>query len=159
MTIELVPTLKGDNTILRKPLIQDIDDRLACGNTIEIIRMFGGDTRNVPEFTKEEATRWYERVKSHPLAWVIEFKGKCIGSARLTVNAQDKRARYAIGIYDASKLGTGLGTEVTRLVLEYAFSVLKLHRVDLRTLQFNTRAIACFNKCGFVIEGTEREAH
>ncbi|SFC50117.1 GNAT family N-acetyltransferase [Tropicimonas isoalkanivorans] len=33
-----------------------------------------------------------------------------------------------------------------------------LHRVDLRVLSFNTRAIACYRACGFVHEGTEREA-
>jgi [ribosomal protein S5]-alanine N-acetyltransferase len=157
MTNEIIPILRGYKVTLRKPIIQDIEDRLACGNAAEIIRMFGGDTRNMPKFTTEEATNWYERVMSHPLAWIIEFNNKCIGTARLTVTDHDRRARYAVGIHDASKLGIGLGTEVTRLVLEYAFSVLKLHRVDLRTLQYNTRAIACFKKCGFVIEGTERE--
>jgi [ribosomal protein S5]-alanine N-acetyltransferase len=29
--------------------------------------------------------------------------------------------------------------------------------VDLRVLAFNERAIACYTKCGFVIEGRERE--
>jgi len=60
-------------------------------------------------------------------------------------------------IFDISKLGVGLGTEVTQLILDYAFNKLGLHRVDLRTLQYNTRAIACFEKCGFVKEGVERE--
>jgi len=43
------------------------------------------------------------------------------------------------------------------LVLGYAFDVLHLHRVDLRMLAFNERAIACYEKCGFVKEGIERE--
>jgi [ribosomal protein S5]-alanine N-acetyltransferase len=150
MINELLPSLKGRKTVLRKPKIGDIEDRLKCGNTGEIIRMFGGDTRNITKLTKEEANNWYLRVNSHPLAWVIEYDGKCIGTARLTVTYQDLRARYAVGIYDVTKLGTGLGTEVTQLVLEYAFSVLKLHR-------YNTRAIVCFKKCGFFIEGNERE--
>ncbi len=157
MIDESVPILRGPKTILRRPIIQDIEDRLAYGNTGEIIRMFGGDSRNIPKLTKEEATNWYTRVLSHPLAWIIEYEGKCIGTARLTVTYQNRRARYAVGIYDSSKLGIGLGAEVTQLVLDYAFSVLNLHRVDLRTLQYNTRAIACFKRCGFVIEGYERE--
>jgi hypothetical protein len=32
-----------------------------------------------------------------------------------------------------------------------------LHRVDLRVLEYNKRAIRCFEKCGFVIEGRIRE--
>lgn len=34
---------------------------------------------------------------------------------------------------------------------------LGLHRVDLRVLAYNHRAIACYEKCGFVREGVERE--
>jgi RimJ/RimL family protein N-acetyltransferase len=34
---------------------------------------------------------------------------------------------------------------------------LKLHRIDLRVLAFNQRAIACYEKCGFVREGVVRE--
>jgi ribosomal-protein-alanine N-acetyltransferase len=55
MINELLPILKGRKTILRRPKIEDIEDRLACGNTGEIIRMFGGDTRNITKLTKEEA--------------------------------------------------------------------------------------------------------
>jgi hypothetical protein len=32
-----------------------------------------------------------------------------------------------------------------------------LHRVDLRVIAYNTSAIACYRKCGFVEEGRERE--
>ncbi len=53
--------------------------------------------------------------------------------------------------------GRGLGTAATHLVLAYAFDVLALHRVELRVLTFNERAIACYEKCGFVREGVERE--
>lgn len=66
------------------------------------------------------------------------------------MNHQDKRARYAVGIYNPELLGKGLGTEVTMAVLRYAFEVLGLHRVDLRVLEYNKRAIACYQKCGFV---------
>jgi RimJ/RimL family protein N-acetyltransferase len=55
-------------------------------------------------------------------------------------------------------LGKGLGTEATRLVLRHAFNDLGLHRVGLRVLAYNHRAIRSYEKCGFVIEGREREA-
>lgn len=47
---------------------------------------------------------------------------------------------------------------MTRLVLRYAFEDLGLHRVDLRVLEYNDRAIAVYEKCGFVREGVERES-
>lgn len=33
-----------------------------------------------------------------------------------------------------------------------------LHRVDLRVLAYNERAIAAYRKCGFSQEGVERES-
>jgi [ribosomal protein S5]-alanine N-acetyltransferase len=151
------PLLVAERVILRRPISHDIEDRLQCGRHREIVRMYGGDTRNLEPLTREEAVVWYERIQSNQLEWMIEHDGKCIGAARLTVDEGNRCARYAIGIFDISKLGIGLGTEVTQLVLNYAFNKLGLHRVDLRTLQYNTRAIACFEKCGFVREGVERE--
>lgn len=59
--------------------------------------------------------------------------------------------------FDHSVWGKGLGTEITQIVLQYAFEELKLHRVDLRVIEYNQRAIACYEKCGFVKEGIERE--
>ena len=51
----------------------------------------------------------------------------------------------------------GLGQQATRLVLQHAFETLMLHRVDLRVLDYNHRAIATYRACGFVEEGRERE--
>jgi RimJ/RimL family protein N-acetyltransferase len=45
-----------------------------------------------------------------------------------------------------------------RLVLAYAFKELALHRVSARVLADNARAIRCYEKCGFTIEGRERQA-
>ncbi|MBN2238973.1 MAG: GNAT family N-acetyltransferase [Dehalococcoidales bacterium] len=156
--MDTFPVLQGERVLLRRPVKQDIEDRLEYGRQPEIVRMFGGDTENLPELTREEVTGWWERIASNPGEWIIEYEGKCIGNARLTVNEKDRRARYAVGIYDITKLNMGLGTEVTGLVLDYAFNTLGLHRVDLRVLEFNYRGIACFGKCGFVKEGVERDS-
>lgn len=127
------------------------------------MRMFGA----VPGFTepatmtREEATGWYERVTSdpNPLHWAVELDGRFIGTARLhSLDKTDERARYAVGILDRTVLGRGLGQQITRLVLAYGFTVVGLHRTDLRVLAFNVRAINCYGQCGFVEEGREREA-
>ncbi len=155
--VNRAPTLKGKSLILRRPREQDIEDRLSYGRHAEIVRMYGGDTRNMKPLTREELVAHQRQALSHPLEWTIEHEGKWIGVARLTVNEADRRARFAIGIADINKLGKGLGTEATRLVLDYAFNTLGLHRVDLRVLEYNQRAIRCFEKGGFVREGMERE--
>ena len=50
-----------------------------------------------------------------------------------------------------------MGTEAARLVLGYAFDTLGLHRISVRVLARNRRAIRSYEKCGFRTEGRERE--
>ena len=40
----------------------------------------------------------------------------------------------------------------------YAFDVLKLHRISVRVLEYDARAIRTYKKCGFVVEGRERQS-
>ena len=42
-------------------------------------------------------------------------------------------------------------------MLGYAFKTLRLHRVGIRVLAYNKRAIRAYEKCGFGVEGRERE--
>ncbi|MGH2353036.1 MAG: GNAT family N-acetyltransferase [Chloroflexota bacterium] len=53
--------------------------------------------------------------------------------------------------------GAGYGTEALRVALRYAFGDLKLHKIYLRVLEYNTRAIRTYEKCGFRVEGILRE--
>ncbi|MCW3096396.1 MAG: acetyltransferase, family [Chthonomonadaceae bacterium] len=150
--------LKGFQTILRPPQESDKQDRLAWGRDAEFRRMVGGDPRTLPSLNAAEVEAWYGRVVQEPYHWIIEAEGRCIGTARLhAIDPENRRAKYAIGIFAPELRGRGLGTEATRLVLAYAFDVLSLHRVELRVLAFNARAIACYERCGFVREGVERE--
>ena len=61
-----------------------------------------------------------------------------------------------IAIQDKSRWSQGLGTDAVRLVLRYAFEDLELNRVELTTDEENTRAIRCYEKCGFGREGLLR---
>ena len=152
------PVLEGARARLRSPQETDKHDRLVWGRDAEFRRMVGGDPRTLPPLTAEQVDAWYRQVAQEPYHWIIEAEGRCIGTARLhAVDRENRRAKYAVGIFAPELRGRGLGTEVTRLVLAYAFDVLALHRVELRVLAFNRRAIACYEKCGFVQEGIERE--
>jgi len=43
-----------------------------------------------------------------------------------------------------------------KVILNYAFSELNLHRVTLGVFSYNTRAIRSYEKAGFNFEGIER---
>jgi RimJ/RimL family protein N-acetyltransferase len=158
MSAHKLPDLHGMRVTLRQPLPSDVAVRLGLGNDPDILEMYGVSRDNVAPLTQASVERWVQNMSEHPHAWVIE-SGTLIGEARLDkVDFQDKRASFAIGIFDLNALGQGFGTEATMLVLDYAFNTLKLHRVYLRVAAFNHRAIRSYKKCGFKIEGRERES-
>ncbi|MGF6175624.1 GNAT family N-acetyltransferase [Ensifer sp. 4252] len=152
------PDLHGHGFLLRRPRDSDVETRLALGRDPEIYRMFGGDASLARPYGQADAEAWLQHTIEHPAAWIIDRDG-LVGEVRLdNINKHDRRASYAIGILDPELLGKGLGTAVTKLVLAHAFGELALHRISLRVLAFNERAIASYLKCGFSVEGREREA-
>ena len=152
--------------MLRGPVPSDANDRLAAGFDREVIRLQGGEPSDYTEpMTRAWADQWYERLAAdeNPWAWMIEHEGSQVGTARLYNPVHvDRKATYAVALNSSAQLGQGLGTEVTRLVLDFAFTPepdgAGLHRVELRVLDFNLRGIGCYRRCGFIEEGRERDA-
>lgn len=145
--------------ILRNTRPGDGAAYLALGWSEEIHRMFGRSRTKPPDDRRTIAANWLKSIRAHPFAWVIEHRGRLIGQIRLhSINETDQRARLAVGILTEDYLGRGIGRRVIRLVLAHAFGAMSLHRVDLRVLDFNTRAIRCYQSCGFVEEGRERQS-
>jgi RimJ/RimL family protein N-acetyltransferase len=158
MSYPALPVLSGPKVTLRRVRAADVDAFLAIEADPHIHEMFGGSRDTFQPVSRGAAEAMVKRLIDHPFAWVIEHSG-VIGEARLDrVDLYDKRASFAIGILDARYLGKGLGTEATRLVLRFAFEQLKLHRISVRVLAYNHRAIRAYEKCGFVVEGRDREA-
>jgi RimJ/RimL family protein N-acetyltransferase len=154
----VTPALVRGRLRLRAPHPDDRAARQQIGIHAEFRRMVGADEQTSGPMSAEAADGWYQNLASAPCAWVIEVDGQCIGTARLhSFDLPNRRARYAVGIFAPAHWNLGWGTAATSLVLRYAFETLGLHRVDLRVLAYNTRAIRAYEKAGFVQEGIERE--
>ncbi|MDF1873331.1 GNAT family protein [Vannielia sp.] len=153
-----IPELIGRRVRLRPFHLSDVAGRFALGRSPEIVHSFGGNPEGLPPYRERDAQSWVERNIEHPLCWAVEVDDRLLGEARLGgLDLHNRRARLATGLYDVSQLGKGLGRELIKLVLSHAFGTMRLHRVDLRVLAFNERAIRCYRACGFVEEGRERE--
>lgn len=84
----------------------------------------------------------------------FDFVGTCgLHSHREVYRSWE--ARFII--FDAEAVGKGLGQEVTRLLVDYAFKKLNAHRVWLGVSADNLRAVKCYLNAGFKIEGTFRD--
>jgi RimJ/RimL family protein N-acetyltransferase len=144
---------------LRSPAPGDVAARAGLGTSSEILRMYGYLEEGSGEMSREVAAGWYDRLRDHPCAWVVEADGELAGEVRLDgIDEVDRRARLAVGLFSERFLGRGIGRRAIRQVLGHAFGPLGLHRVDLRVLSYNQRAIRCYLACGFVREGIERES-
>ncbi|MDA9398145.1 GNAT family N-acetyltransferase [Bradyrhizobium sp. CCBAU 45389] len=154
-----LPTLAGDKATIRRVRAEDVEGFLALEGDPEIHEMFGGSRDTYRPMTRSVAEGIVKRLSDHPFAWGIEHASKVIGEVRLDrVDMQDRRASFAVGILDPKYLGRGIGTEAMRLALGFAFERIKLHRISVRVLAHNHRAIRAYRKCGFAVEGQERES-
>ncbi len=157
-----MPTLVGPRVTLRAFSPEDVAPRQRLGWHREIERGYGSD-RGTGPMSDEEATGWLGHLEAREAAgarcWAIESGGRLAGAVFLSdVREAGRKARLAIGMYSPDHVGRGLGTEAIRLVLRHAFGTLGMHRVDLKVLADNDRAIAAYRACGFVEEGRERES-
>jgi diamine N-acetyltransferase len=63
-----------------------------------------------------------------------------------------------LGIALGERRGQGLGTEATRLTLDFAFNVLHLRNVLLEALEWNVAGLAAYERAGFRRVGVRRGA-
>jgi RimJ/RimL family protein N-acetyltransferase len=156
MAIDL-PVLTGARLVLRRPRAEDVEARFRLGTHREIVQAYGGTFDPAAVFSRNDAQSQISFIEQHAYAWIIDVNG-FVGHLRFfALDRHDRRAALAIGIEDPACLGKGYGTEAIRLALGYMFST-GLHRISARVMAGNHRAIACYRKCGFQVEGREREA-
>ncbi len=83
-----------------------------------------------------------------------------IGNIKLEpIHWLHRTATLGIVIGDRAFQGQGLGHEAMRLCLQYAFGRLGLRKVSLGVLANNTRAVALYERLGFVMEGCKRREY
>jgi RimJ/RimL family protein N-acetyltransferase len=83
--------------------------------------------------------------------------GAPVGTCAL-MNISHRHARATFGILLGERRGRGLGTDATRLTLDWAFNVLSLRNVILEVHPWNAGAIRAYEKAGFKLIGRRRDA-
>jgi RimJ/RimL family protein N-acetyltransferase len=84
---------------------------------------------------------------------------KPIGSCGLHgIDSKDHNATFGIAIGEKDYWSKGYGTEAARLLINYGFQQLNLHRISSSAVAFNERSIRLHKKVGFREEGRLRQA-
>ncbi len=67
-----------------------------------------------------------------------------------------RNAEFGVLIGEREKQGKGFAREALELVVRYAFQELNLHKIYLRVVSFNKRALELYRTFGFAQEGVQR---
>ncbi len=158
--------LAGALVLLTPVTGADVDELAPLLNDLEVSVLTGSVSSANP--SEEELRPWtldqlresYARwaVADDRIVWTIRDRRHDRVLGEVVLNDLDPRNRSCgFRIWTAGERGRGIGTEATRLAVDYAFDC-GVHRVELEVYDFNPRARHVYEKVGFRHEGTEREA-
>jgi RimJ/RimL family protein N-acetyltransferase len=155
------PTLRGHGLVLRPVREDDAPALFEATQDEQNMRLTG----TVGSFTVEQLRAHYRNVATQDdrfdfaITAADDASSRWLGEAVLrNVDRHNRCAGYRISLGGPSHFGRGLGTRATRLVLDFAFGPLGLHRIELEVYEFNARARHVYEKLGFVVEGLRRDA-
>lgn len=145
---------------LRQMTTEDIELYHTWRNDIEVMRT----TNPFLDVYPLEATRQFvEQIilgSSSAKSYMIIEKelDSPIGiTSLINIDYKNRNAECIIDIGEKDYWGKGYGSEGLKLLLDYAFLEMNLHRVSLKVFSFNEKAIKLYKKMGFQPEGTSRE--
>ncbi len=159
-----------------EPIVNMVGEKVALGpihkdvlpllhkweNDFEVAFLLGDPM--LPVELEETATRYAGTSKGEQrdqIQFIIYEKAalRPIGLAKLrNIDSRNRTATYGLFIGEKDCWSKGYGTETTRLMLDYGFTVLGLHNINLTTCGYNERAIRAYERAGFRLIGKRREA-
>jgi RimJ/RimL family protein N-acetyltransferase len=127
------------------------------------LRVMTGNGRQTPE-SVQERTAGLDSQLSHSMNQarftvyaLTTDEAVPVGATDLLIQHRWRNAEFFILLGEAGR-GRGIGTEATRLTLDYAFHITNLHNVYLTVLAPNTAGIRAYEKAGFRTIGERRQS-
>ena len=151
--------LTCDNLHFRRPVLEDANALCELKNNAKAAYLLGGIHRT---YTVDDIVNWINFHNNNPdeILLVVEdiSADKLIGHVGLyKIDKLAKKTEFGILLADDNSRGKGYGTKSTRLMVDYAFNTLGMHKVTAEVLSENAPSIAMFNKCGFSVDGRLRD--
>lgn len=152
---------ESNRIFLRKMTSEDIEIYHKWRNDIEVMKSTSPslDIYSIEE--TEEFVNYFILGSKSAKAYIIIEKesGEAIGIISLVnIDYKNRKAESIIDIGEKEFWGKGFGSEAMKLLLDFGFLELNLHRISLKVFVFNSRAINLYKKLGFQEEGRARES-
>lgn len=158
-----MPRIYGERIMLREYQKEDFPYIREWVNDPEIADMLSDDifafphtTRTTEKFLDMMLESDKENLKGFIIADIKTEE--YIGQIDLVdIKWKNRRALMGIIIGRKENHSKGYGTEAIRLLLDFCFNRLGLNKVELEVREYNKKAIKCYEKCGFEVEGVFKE--
>ncbi len=153
------PIFTGQLLRLAAPIADDQAKFAAWTNDDDYQRMLDDDP--VRPHSMTSFSNFTERIDNNNFGFHLRTLADdtVIGFVALfNIKWSNQSAEMAIGIGDKAYRSKGYGQDALKLLLNYAFNELNLHRVGLTVMDYNEPAIKAYQRVGFVLEGTQRQA-
>jgi [ribosomal protein S5]-alanine N-acetyltransferase len=155
-----LPVLHGLRLTLRAPRLADAASLLAMLNVEEVARFISPPPTSVEDFQRFITWCETERAKGHGVCFAIVPEGSDVAVGIFQVRRVDPAFEtaewgFAIG-HDF--WGSGLFVEGATRVVEFAFDVLGVQRLEARSMVANGRGNGALRKLGAVHEGVLRKS-
>jgi RimJ/RimL family protein N-acetyltransferase len=154
----LNPIFGGELVRLAAPQPEDSEQFARWSQDDEYMRLLDDDPvrplalANFADFATPNPSDYYFHLRTLADDKLIGFV------ALFNIKWSNQAAEMAIGIGAPEYRGKGYGSDALRLILNYAFNELNLHRVELTVIAYNAGAIRAYERAGFVREGVKRQA-
>ncbi len=144
--------LRGERVTIRPMTHRDVDEM----QTWPLFTDPFLASSNLPLWSRAENDAWfsyYAKDPSRRLYAIEDQAGLLIG--RLSLREINGRESARLGItLRADRLNQGYGTDAIRIFLDYYFEKMGFAILYLDVAAANTRAIRCYEKCGFQYIGS-----
>lgn len=152
--------IEGKNLDLRPLSREYLDLYVKWLNDLEVNKFLGPIIGSV--FTREKGEEWYEKMKDQGDRRLFTLHLKTKGPAPIgycglyEIDHRHERASIQVIIGEKEHQNRGLGTEATRLLVDYGFSALGLGTINLSLMSTNEVAKQVPSKLGFREAGKVR---
>lgn len=155
-----LPELAGERLTLRELRPSDAESLYTELGTPEVRRFMWAPPPSADAFTQFIEWAHAERATGKYICYGIVPRGETDAAGVFELRQlQPSFVRGELGFVMASRLwGRGLFPEGARLVLDFAFRVAKVHRIEARSAVDNARGNAALQKIGACREGRLRAA-
>lgn len=151
--------LNGKLTQIRSLEMEDLDTLYEWYNDHDFSYWVSGNWPLITLLRREEIERKMYEEDENRYA-ITDQEGTLIGTIGFDqVNIPARSARIYIGIGDRSCWGKGYGFDALMIFIKYLFQQWNFRRITAETWQGNLRALSCYQKLGFAIEGKLRESY